>query len=198
PPRRAVREAGEDLPGPLRRRRERPHQAGTQVPRLGRAGLQGLHRHLLVDRLRAALAADRHRAPRRGPRPGAVRIRRAVERVRKRVREARHRAGERGASPEGALRELPGALRSGGLIAMPASARPKLGSLIAELQGRGARIERDIGGRRSGAGPADAGMIWIEGMRVTFPFTSDYVTHSPFVLRETSEGWGLYRDGEWV
>ncbi len=81
---------------------------------------------------------------------------------------------------------------------MPASARPKLGSLIAELQGRGARIERDIGGRRSGAGPADAGMIWIEGMRVTFPFTSDYVTHSPFVLRETSEGWGLYRDGEWV
>lgn len=81
---------------------------------------------------------------------------------------------------------------------MPASARPELGSLIAELQGRGARIERDIGGRRAGAGPADAGMIWIEGMRVTFPFTSDYVTDSPFVLRETDDGWALLRDGEWV
>lgn len=81
---------------------------------------------------------------------------------------------------------------------MPASARPELGNLITELQGRGARIERDIGGRRAGAGPADAGMIWVEGMRVTFPFTSDYVTDSPFVLRESEDGWALLRDGEWV
>ncbi|HEX5995387.1 MAG TPA: MSMEG_0568 family radical SAM protein [Jiangellales bacterium] len=73
-----------------------------------------------------------------------------------------------------------------------------LGSVIAELQSRGARIERDIGGRRGGAGPSDAGMIWVDGVRVTFPFTADYVTNSPFVLRETDDGWSLERDGEWI
>jgi radical SAM protein (TIGR04043 family) len=84
------------------------------------------------------------------------------------------------------------------MIGMPGRTGPGLGSLIAELQSRGARIERDIGGRRGGAGPADAGMVWIEGMRVTFPFTADYVNASPFVLREDDEGWALLRDGEWV
>jgi radical SAM protein (TIGR04043 family) len=75
---------------------------------------------------------------------------------------------------------------------------PGLGSVIAELQSRGARIERDIGGRRGGAGPSDAGMIWVEGVRVTFPFMADYASNSPFILRETDDGWSLERDGEWI
>jgi radical SAM protein (TIGR04043 family) len=81
---------------------------------------------------------------------------------------------------------------------MTARTRPELGSIIAELQSRGARIERDIGGRRGGAGPSDAGMVWVDGIRVTFPFTADYVESSPFVLRETDGGWELLRDGVWV
>lgn len=81
---------------------------------------------------------------------------------------------------------------------MAARTRPELGSLIAELQSRGARIERDIGGRRGGAGPSDAGMVWVAGIRVTFPFTADYVDSSPFVLRESDGGWELLRDGVWV
>jgi radical SAM protein (TIGR04043 family) len=67
--------------------------------------------------------------------------------------------------------------------------------MVAELQSRGARIERPMEGRRGGAGPSDAGMIWVEGVAVTFPFTSDYVNDSPFVLRESDDGWQLFRDG---
>jgi radical SAM protein (TIGR04043 family) len=70
-----------------------------------------------------------------------------------------------------------------------------LGSMLADLQSYGARIERPLDGRRGGAGPSDAGMIWVEGVAVTFPFTSDYVSDSPFVLREADDGWRLFRDG---
>jgi radical SAM protein (TIGR04043 family) len=72
----------------------------------------------------------------------------------------------------------------------------ELGSLIAEVQSLGLRVEAPMEeGRRGGAGPADAGMIWIEGFPVTFPHVSDFASSSPFVLRhEQGEGWGLYRD----
>jgi radical SAM protein (TIGR04043 family) len=73
-----------------------------------------------------------------------------------------------------------------------------LGSMLADLQSYGARVERSIGGRRGGAGPSDAGMIWVEGVAVTFPFTADYVSDSPFVLHEDDDGWLLLRDGEAV
>ena len=79
---------------------------------------------------------------------------------------------------------------------MPHVGTHAFGAMLADLQSRGARIEREIGGRRGGAGPSDAGMIWIEGVRVTFPFTSEYVGDSPFVLREDDEGWRLWRDNE--
>jgi radical SAM protein (TIGR04043 family) len=39
-------------------------------------------------------------------------------------------------------------------------------------------------------------MIWVEGIAVTFPFASEYVASSPFVLRPEDEGWGLYREEE--
>jgi radical SAM protein (TIGR04043 family) len=72
----------------------------------------------------------------------------------------------------------------------------ELGSLIAEVQSLGLRVEAPMEeGRRGGAGPADAGMIWIEGVPVTFPHVSGFATSSPFVLRRSErEGWGVYRD----
>lgn len=79
---------------------------------------------------------------------------------------------------------------------MPHVGTHAFGAMLADLQSRGARIEREFDGRRGGAGPSDAGMIWIEGVRVTFPFTSEYVGDSPFVLREDDEGWRLWRDDE--
>lgn len=78
---------------------------------------------------------------------------------------------------------------------MPNADDRGFGAMLADLQSYGARIERDIDGRRGGAGPSDAGMIWIEGVRVTFPFSAEYVGNSPFVLREDVDGWHLWRDG---
>ena len=73
-----------------------------------------------------------------------------------------------------------------------------LGRLLAELQSYGVRIERgSVSARSGGAGPSDAGMIRVEGVQVTFPFTADYVTESPFALREEEAGgWGVYRGAE--
>ncbi|MDP8977228.1 MAG: MSMEG_0568 family radical SAM protein [Actinomycetota bacterium] len=80
-------------------------------------------------------------------------------------------------------------------MATPGDATSRLGPVLSELQSYGARVERGVEGRRSGAGPADAGMIWVEDTPVTFPFTAEYVTDSPFVLREGDDGWELLRDG---
>jgi hypothetical protein len=73
----------------------------------------------------------------------------------------------------------------------------ELGPLIAEVQSLGLRVEAPMEeGRRGGAGPADAGMIWIEGTPVTFPHVSGFASSSPYVLRrDRRDGWGVYRDG---
>ena len=77
---------------------------------------------------------------------------------------------------------------------------PALGELLAELQSYGVRVEDTIQARSGGAGPSDAGMIRVEGVPITFPFTADYVAESPYVLRpegseEGAGGWGVYREG---
>ena len=71
---------------------------------------------------------------------------------------------------------------------------PDLVSLLAEVQSRGVRVEEVLEARSGGAGPSDAGMVYIEGSPVTFPYISEFVDESPFVIRREDEGWGLYRD----
>lgn len=71
---------------------------------------------------------------------------------------------------------------------------PDLGGLIVELQRYGVQVEQPIGARSGGAGPSDAGMMWVGGIPVTFPFAAEFVSTSPFVLRPEDRGWGLYRD----
>ncbi len=73
--------------------------------------------------------------------------------------------------------------------------KPSLGRLLVDLQRYGVQVEQPIGGRSGGAGPADAGMMWVDDIPVTFPFGAEYVAASPFVLRDEEGGWGLYRDG---
>src|SRR6516162_2558068 len=72
----------------------------------------------------------------------------------------------------------------------------RLAHLITELQGHGLRVEVPLESRQGGAGPADAGMLWIDGFAATVPTSADYVRASPYVLRAEDEGWGVYRDGE--
>ena len=101
-----------------------------------------------------------------------------------------------GDSPAGRADPCPGATgtRAGG---SPRSrADDRLAHLITELQGRGLRVEVPLESRQGGAGPADAGMLWIDGFAATVPTSAEYVQASPYVLRAEDDGWGVYRDGE--
>ena len=68
--------------------------------------------------------------------------------------------------------------------------------LITALQSEGLRVEVPVAQRTGGAGPADAGMLYVEGVRTTVPTAAAYVADSPYTLRgEDDGGWGVYRDG---
>jgi radical SAM protein (TIGR04043 family) len=67
-----------------------------------------------------------------------------------------------------------------------------LAELITKLQSLGLRTDVSIGARNGGAGPADAGMLWIDGAPATVPTTADYVRDSPYTLRREDEGFGIY------
>jgi radical SAM protein (TIGR04043 family) len=69
-----------------------------------------------------------------------------------------------------------------------------LAKLITALQSTGLRVDVPIGARAGGAGPADAGMLYIEGVQTTVPTTAAYVQNSPYALRgEDDGGWGVYQ-----
>ena len=60
--------------------------------------------------------------------------------------------------------------------------------LLIELQSLGVRVERDAGervlpDRRGGAGPSDAGFLWVRGLPLTVPLHAGYVSRSPYALR---------------
>ena len=68
-----------------------------------------------------------------------------------------------------------------------------IAELVTALQSTGLRVEVPIGARAGGAGPADAGMLYIEGVPATVPTSAAYVAASPYALRsEDSGGWGIY------
>jgi radical SAM protein (TIGR04043 family) len=72
-------------------------------------------------------------------------------------------------------------------------AAAELAQLITALQSTGLRVEVPIGARTGGAGPADAGMLYIEGVQTTVPTSAAYVASSPYALRsEDDGGWAVY------
>ena len=65
--------------------------------------------------------------------------------------------------------------------------------LLVELQSLGVRVEDEtagdgVQGRRGGAGPADAGFIWVRGLPLTVPMHAGYARESPYTLRLTDQG----------
>lgn len=69
--------------------------------------------------------------------------------------------------------------------------------LLTALQSAGLRVEVPMAARAGGAGPADAGMLYIEGVPTTVPTSAAYVADSPYSLRGDDDGsWGVYRDGQ--
>ncbi len=70
----------------------------------------------------------------------------------------------------------------------------ELAQLLTALQSSGLRVEVPLAARVGGAGPADAGMLYIEGVQTTVPTGAAYVASSPYALRgEDDGGWAVYR-----
>jgi radical SAM protein (TIGR04043 family) len=73
----------------------------------------------------------------------------------------------------------------------------EVAQLITALQSSGLRVEVPIGARTGGAGPADAGMLYIEGVQTTVPTSAVYVENSPYALRgEDDGGWAVYEGSQ--
>src|SRR3954449_1300037 len=80
---------------------------------------------------------------------------------------------------------------------VPVPSPEDVARLITALQSEGMRVEVPVAQRTGGAGPADAGMLYIEGVAATVPTTAAYVAGSPYTLRgEDDGGWAVYRDGD--
>ena len=73
-----------------------------------------------------------------------------------------------------------------------APCRSTTGGSLVELQSLGVRVEDETGGARAGArggaGPSDAGFLWMRGLPLTVPMHADYVAHSPYELRLGARG----------
>lgn len=74
----------------------------------------------------------------------------------------------------------------------------RLAGLIVELQAKGLKINTQFERRPGGAGPSDAGMIWIEGTPLTVPVDADFVGDTPYTLEAEDVGFGIYEGGRRV
>lgn len=70
-----------------------------------------------------------------------------------------------------------------------------LATLINDLQRHGLRVDSNTERRQGGAGPSDAGMLWIDGAPTTVPTDADYVAASPYSMLPEDDGFGVYKDG---
>jgi radical SAM protein (TIGR04043 family)/putative N-acetyltransferase (TIGR04045 family) len=73
-----------------------------------------------------------------------------------------------------------------------------IGELITELQSLGLRFEGQLSKRRGGAGPAEGGTFLIEGIPVSLPIASDYVSKSPYSLKEEGGRFLIFKEGREV
>jgi radical SAM protein (TIGR04043 family)/putative N-acetyltransferase (TIGR04045 family) len=56
--------------------------------------------------------------------------------------------------------------------------------LVTELQSFGLRFRGDLSKRKGGAGPAEGGTLLVEGIPVSVPVSSPFVSQSPYLLKE--------------
>ena len=201
PARRGLRQALQDLPRALRRRGVGPHPPRAQVPAVGAGRLQGLHGHLVGDRLRRALAADRDRAARASAATASSS-----------APTSRGRTSTASTGRSTASAASPRSSRSGSSGATTRSCSPAVAEhatvalddrrLVVELQSLGVRVEDETGGgvqgRRGGAGPSDAGFLWVRGLPLTVPMHAEYAQRSPYTLRIGERGARLELAGEYV
>ncbi len=70
-----------------------------------------------------------------------------------------------------------------------------IGHVVTEIQSQGVRLGKGLLSRQGGAGPADAGTFLIDGIAVTVPTGSPYVSNSPYFLRAGEGRVFLCKDG---
>ena len=70
--------------------------------------------------------------------------------------------------------------------------------LITELQSLGLRVQGQLSPRKGGAGPAEGGTFLIEGIPVSLPIGSEYVSKSPYVLREEEDQHLIFKNEKMV
>jgi radical SAM protein (TIGR04043 family) len=75
--------------------------------------------------------------------------------------------------------------------------------LLVELQSLGVRVEDEregasLPGRRGGAGPADAGFLFVRGLPLTVPMHAGYARHSPYTLHVDDGGARILLKGRYV
>jgi len=73
-----------------------------------------------------------------------------------------------------------------------------ISELITELQSLGLRFEGELLRRRGGAGPAEGGTLLIEGIPATLPIGSDFVSKSPYSLREEGGQFLIFKEGRTI
>ncbi len=79
----------------------------------------------------------------------------------------------------------------------PVLSAEELAQLLTALQSSGLRVQVPLSARAGGAGPADAGMLYIEGVQTTVPTSAAYVERSPYALHGEDDGsWAVYRGSE--
>jgi radical SAM protein (TIGR04043 family)/putative N-acetyltransferase (TIGR04045 family) len=66
--------------------------------------------------------------------------------------------------------------------------------LITELQSFGLRFQGQLSPRKGGAGPAEGGTFLISGIPVSLPISNEYVSKSPYVLREEGGQSLIFKD----
>ena len=132
---------------------------------------------------------EKHRRRRR---PRVLRLRRAVVGLRLRVLEDQRDPHDLpGAQGAGLLAQLRGAVRRPWLTAgsSPSTTAGCSSSCSRSACAWRTRPSGDgVPGRRGGAGPADAGFIWVRGLPLTVPMHAAYAHESPYTLRLTDQG----------
>ena len=66
--------------------------------------------------------------------------------------------------------------------------------LITELQSFGLRVQGQFSPRKGGAGPAEGGTFLISGIPVNLPISNEYVSKSPYLLREEGDQSLIFKD----
>ncbi len=66
--------------------------------------------------------------------------------------------------------------------------------LITELQSLGLRVQGQLSSRKGGAGPAEGGTFLIDGIPVNLPIISQYVSRSPYFLKEEEGQHLIFKD----